>query len=120
MEEQIENIVEGLFICAKDLKQFSIKIAERHRQWEEEERQREEAASQKALELARRKNLEEQAQCWMQSINLCAFIDACEKQMTNARGQLQTDSVETKWLDWARKHARRLNPLANGFIEKIN
>jgi len=100
LEEQIENIVNGLFICAKDIKQLAIKREEQNRQWEEARRRREEAARQETLELGRRKNLEDQAQRWMQSINLCAFIDASEKQMTNAHGQLQTDSVEMKWLVW--------------------
>jgi hypothetical protein len=120
LEQQINSIVEGLFVCAKDSKQLAIKWAEEHRKREEAERRRQEAARQEALELARRKNLEEQAQRWVQSINLSTYIDACEKQMTDTSGQLQADSPETKWLAWAREHARRINPLANGFsISKI-
>jgi hypothetical protein len=116
LEDQFENIVEGLFVCAKDLKQLAIKRAEEHRRWEEEQQRREEIARREALELKRRKHLEEQAQQWVQSANLSAFVDACEKQILSAQaGQLAADSQETKWLAWAREHARRINPLANGF-----
>jgi hypothetical protein len=118
LEKQLGKIVEGLFACAKNLKQLAIERAERKRQWQEERRQQEAAAQKEMLELNRRKNLEEKAQQWARSINLDAFINACEKQMIDGSpAGIASDSWETKWLGWARAHAERLSPLRNGFLE---
>ena len=118
LEEQLGEIVETLFGCAKDLKQLEKERAEEQRRWNEEQRQREAAAQREALEQNRRKNLVEQSQQWVRSINLRSFIDVCEKQMlSNNAGQLSPDSWEVVWLAWARQHVVRLDPLQNGFLE---
>lgn len=99
-----------------------IGVADAKRAWERE-RQREElarreAARQRALAEQRRREeeerqrvLERQAEDWMKSQQIRAFIDEVERR-ANGKGVLLTQDTELgKWVEWARRHSDRLDPL---------
>ena len=88
------------------------------RQWEQEARLREEAERRKAVELAFRNLLEQQAQQWVLAENLRAFIQECEEQMRSQGADLTAKTWKVNWLAWARQHLERINPLMNGFIDQ--
>ena len=117
LESQVDEIVEGLFKAAADLKEFHRQIEEQRRQWERERQLREEAERKKAVELNNRKLLEQQAEEWLRSKNLRAFIDACEHELHRLGTDGRMELWAFRWLVWAKEHAHRIDPLQNGYLE---
>jgi len=87
---------------------------EEHRRWEEERRLKAELERQRRGEEERLRNLEHQAQQWAKSKQLRAYIQEVARQ---ASLHVQCDDFQSNlrnWLEWAQKHADRLDPLTKG------
>src|SRR6185312_8803340 len=105
--------VDGLFRSALNLKDFQREMEAENRRREAERKMHEEAERKKAIELNNRKLLEEQSEQWLQSKNLRVFIDACEQQLHRAGTDDRMELWAFRWLEWAKQHAERIDPLQN-------
>lgn len=107
----LNDIVRGLVIVAGAKRAGRI---ERER----EEKERQEPARQRALIEQRRREEEEririlecQAESWAKAQQLRAFVDEVERR-ANAKGASVAPGTELgQWIEWARRHANRLDPL---------
>lgn len=116
LEAQLNDIVVGLLTAAAGMRAKRLEWEESERLRKEEAQRRREAEQRQLDEKARIMALERQAECWMKSRNLEAFLSAC-KDALSQQGKLDHDGPGTEWLQWATKHANNLDPLKNGKVE---
>lgn len=107
LEKKITKFLNGLWVAAAWLKRIHQEDEERHRQWEEKEK--EEARRIYAIEEEKRRGqtLEQQAAAWHKSRSIRAFIRAATKK----KGVYAPDSELARWVAWATAYADRLDPL---------
>lgn len=112
LETQLNDILIGIFAASAGVRIRRLK-------WEEWERERSESAlrkqeeEQRTLEEKNRiSDLEQQAECWVKSRNIHAFLAAFRDSLVE-QGKIDQNGAEYKWLRWASKHADDLNPLRN-------
>ncbi len=114
LEDQLASVLEGAYAAAQGAKRWREEIERRERAWEAERRRKQEAAERQAAEAARRRALEAQAHRWTQSQALSAYLDAVKRQADAATLPPDAQKAYEAWMAWARKHARRLDPLSDG------
>jgi hypothetical protein len=111
LEEQLNEILTTLILIGDALRLEHIKREEEHRRWCEQERRREE-------EQQRRNYLDQHFKEWSQCERLREFLHACEKSLIERKGEIASDSPESKWLSWAHQYTDRIDPLKNGSFEE--
>ena len=114
LEDRLASVLEGAYAAAHGAKRWHDEMERRRREREEVARQKRATAQRRAAEVARRRDLEAQADRWARSQTLTAYLDAVEQQAGSTK--LSTDAQQTHatWMAWARAHARRLDPLSDG------
>lgn len=105
LEKKITKFLNGLWVAAAWLKRIHQEDEERHRQWEEKEK--EEARRIYAIEEEKRRGqtLEQQAASWQKSRLIRAFIRAAIKK----KGTYDPDSEFARWVTWANAYADQLS-----------
>lgn len=120
LEDQINNIVVGIFRAADDLRQREIDS-------------KNEEVRQFNLAIEREKNkilIQRQVDCrelftelmtrWQKSQEILKFISDYETKIIEKNGTIQADSDELKLIEWAKDYAEKLNPIeANRMVEVI-
>lgn len=66
----------------------------------------------------RREELETQASRWRAASELRTFIQACEMEFSRQKSA-DLEFSESTWLRWAYQHADRLDPIKNGYLERV-
>ena len=89
-----------------------IEREERWRLQEEERRRQAEMERFRQIEEKRLRDLEKQAALWFKSNQLRDYISAVETAALE-RGFSTKDDPLKSWLEWAKNHASRLDPLYN-------
>jgi hypothetical protein len=117
LEEKIEEILGWMLTTAEAEKKERLKWEERRRRWAIEQQQEEAAEKRRQIEEGNQKRLEENAKLRDKAKKLRSFIWACEMMLKEGRKELPGDGWELRWLTWARKHADRIDPLTNGYLE---
>ncbi|MBN2568153.1 MAG: hypothetical protein JXB42_01855 [Deltaproteobacteria bacterium] len=114
IEDILNEFVIGVIRAADFLRKQRIEREEEQRRREEECRRREEERRRIEIEKAKLQELENQAYLWAKSKQLRAYIEAVEES-ASAR-QFDGDDMErlNEWIQWARNHADRFNPIQNG------
>jgi hypothetical protein len=119
LEEQLNDILVGIFTVAETKRAERLEVAEEERRcmevrlrWERRERFR-------LAEEARRNALEDAASSWAKSRRLRDFLEACEARMKEEKDSPGREELGDQWLDWARRHADRLDPFQNGSVETL-
>jgi len=106
LEEQLNSFVVGLIQDAAEKKARSLRWERERKEAEERRRIAEEAEKRRQAELKRIAQLERDADDWDKSQRLRAYIRAVEERV----GQPCGDDIKA-WLEWAKGHADRLDPL---------
>ena len=117
LEQRLEEVIAGLFDYAA-----TIRREEKQRQSEQEaraatERQRQEAAKQRAARRAviqaereRVESLITNSKQWKKSQALREYIDAVRHQYVDRNGSIEPGSQMAEWLEWATQQADRMDP----------
>jgi hypothetical protein len=97
----LASVLRGVYDAAQANKRWREEVERWHRE-------------RKEAEQARRKNLEARANQWKQSQTPTAYLDEVERQAARRTLSPQEQQAYDAWITWARAHARRLDPLADG------
>ena len=117
LEEQLNDVMVGLITASKIIRERDLEW-ERKRQRELEEQQRRaELARLQQIENERRRKLNLMVGSWIQSTNIRRFLVECEKILSNV-GSIQSDTVESRWLAWARSYAEEIDPLSDDRVRQ--
>lgn len=119
LEEQLNDIMVGIFNTGEALRLRELRWQEEARLRREAELQQMEEDRRRREEEEQRKHLEAQAEIWVRSRNFRSFLEACEHKMIEQLGGVTPDSPEAEWLEWARRHADRLDPLKGNFLSAL-
>jgi hypothetical protein len=92
--------------------------AEERRREEERERLAE-IQRQQELENERLRELENQADRWIKSNRLREYIRAVETVSSQKEWSEDEKIIRFKWIEWAKAHADRLDPLSDGMPFEI-
>lgn len=115
LDEFLMEIVDAIIATGAALKDQRLMWQERQRQWEEQARLRAEEQRRREQEVARRSALEVNAANWHSAHRLREFIQMCQQSLAE-QGVVEPDSSARRWLDWASRHADRIDPLRNGWL----
>lgn len=108
IEDQLNAFLVGIASQAEEWNEWNRRREENERtRLEEEQRRAKEVARQEAEE-RRRRGLEQEAQHWVMSQNIRAYLDAVRDASGPEEGR---DAALASWLQWADAHAARLDPL---------
>ena len=118
LEDKLDDIVIGLIITGEASRLLTLRRQEERQRREAELRRFKEARRREAEEL-RCRALQEEAASWVRSQNLRAFLKACEHVLTSEGGEIVAESPEAEWVRWAYHYADRLDPLNNGYLDRI-
>jgi hypothetical protein len=118
LDNQLSEIVQGILKTAEALRLRTIQQEEENRRRAEEQRKQEEIERIKREDEAKKKLLEQQADAWVKSKHMHAFIEACAAELSKI-GDASPASPAGKWLQWAREHADSLNPLQNVYLSRL-
>jgi hypothetical protein len=113
IEDKLEEIVEWISAGVEAVRNRRLTAEAEEKKRREKERELAEIEREKAAEEKCRTNLIDQAEMWNRATLLRGFINACEKEMTSLGNK---NSGAIKWLEWARAHAERIDPLKNGVL----
>lgn len=118
LENQLNDIVVGIISAAEVIRVKRLEREAELRRWREEELRRQEMALRQQLHRELVAELETECKLWLESRKLKQFLQACENSLSKA-GRLSTDSDESRWLQWARSHADRIDPLRSGGLNRV-
>lgn len=113
LEDRLGEIVEWISAGVEAVRNRRVAGEAEEAKRIEQQRKLEEIERERATEQNRRKNLISQAEMWNRATLLRAFINACESEIKSL-GHETSDVI--KWLEWARAHANRIDPLKNGSL----
>ena len=114
LEDLLASVLRGVYDAAQASKRWREELECWHRERKEAERRQREEQERRDAEQARRKDLEAQANRWTQSQTLTAYLDEVEQQAARRTRPPHEQQAYDAWITWARAHARRLDPLADG------
>jgi hypothetical protein len=114
LEDMLASVFKGMYEAACAKKKWHEELERKQRERQAAERRRREEQEGREAEKARRNKLEMQAERWRQSQTLSAYLDQVERQVARRTLSLQEQPAYDAWMSWARAHARRLDPLADG------
>ena len=114
--QRVENFLTDFAINAvkvADIRRSDrIEREEQWRQQEEERRRQDEMNRLRQIEEERLRDLENQTDRWFKSNQLREYISAVEN-AASERGISINDEPLKRWLQWAKNHANRFDPLYN-------
>lgn len=113
LEDKLGEIIEWISAGVEAVRNRRLTAEAGEKKRLERQRRLEEIERERAAEDKRRANLVSQAEMWERATLLRAFIDACENEFKSLANET---SGFSKWLEWARAHAERIDPLKNGFL----
>ncbi len=113
LEDMLNDAIAGMTVVAEAKRAERLERERQHREWLEAERRRVELQRQREEEEKRRRELEQEAEYWAKSRIVREYVAGVE-QVAAAQGMSVAPGSELhSWLEWARKHADRLDPLAD-------
>lgn len=117
LDDRLPDVVAAMLATGPAVKEGRLAHEKWEREYEERRRQREIEWRQEQIEAAKRNQLVEKSIEWNESARLSQFIDAVEKDWSSKDIETGDNSAAREWLDWARRHANRLNPIKAGYPE---
>jgi hypothetical protein len=109
VEDQLNEFITGLVSYAEEWNEWDCQRAEGERLATEAARARAEAAQRHEAEEKRRRELELEAQHWLLSNNIRAYLAAVQLELQNQ--SIAPEPELLSWQQWATAHADRLDPL---------
>jgi hypothetical protein len=117
VEDLLNDVIAGLIVAAEAKRQHEIEMERERKEWAEAERRRLEMEQRRREEAEQLKALEQEAAAWTRSQQLRAYIDALEREALKRVGAAEKGSKLQRWIEWARRHADRLDPLTVEQVE---
>lgn len=111
LDDQLNDLIEGLFIASASFRRWRLKDEERKRRWEEECQLQMEKAAARQAEKEKVKQLGEMSTNWRMAQQIRSFVSAVEDSEEEAVKRLIGSQSKTTWLRWAKEQAGRLDPL---------
>jgi hypothetical protein len=118
LEEQLNDIVVGMFVAAEKLRLREIERREAEQHRLEAARQRQEIERQRKLEQERSNELETMMALWVRSRNLRSFLEECERSLS-ASAEAPSDDSQASWFRWARAYADSIDPLKGQLFQTV-
>jgi hypothetical protein len=118
LENQLNDIVVGIISGAEVIRARRLEREAQLQRLREEELRRQELAVRQQLQRELVAELDRQCKLWEESRKLRQFLQVCEEALLKA-DRLSTDSDESRWLQWARSHAERIDPLQSGGLNRV-
>jgi hypothetical protein len=115
LETLTGEIVEGIVLAGEELRLGRIESEEEDRRSAEKRRKKMELERLWEQEKDRRQKLERHAEIWDKVARLRVFIDACESRLADNE-DLIVGSPAVRWLEWARRHADKIDPLKSDYL----
>lgn len=113
IEAKLELIPDAIVEAARAVVEREERFREAQRRREEEQERRWELERKREEERKRRTALEEEAGAWRRSKLIHEYVDAARSRAL-ARGPIEDGSELDRWLKWATRTARDLDPLDAG------
>jgi hypothetical protein len=110
--DNLNEIIVAFVEVGAALRRHREEEARKEAERQERARQRQEAERRGKVEEARRKDLEGRAEAWSRAEAVRRFVAEVERRARTEGGTPSPELLE--WLVWARAHAERLDPLAQG------
>jgi hypothetical protein len=111
LEDLLNDVITGIIVAADAKKRHRLDLERQQREWAEAERRRVELEQQRRAEEQRLKELESSAERWAKSRWLHSYVEAVERAARDAGIPMVPDNDLGRWLDWANRHAARLDPI---------
>ncbi len=111
VEEMLNDIIGGLMTVAEAKRLHESELERQRREWADAERRRQEIEIRRQREAEQLRVLEQEATSWARSQQLRAYIDAVERVALRRAHTADEGTKIRQWLEWARRHAARLDPL---------
>lgn len=118
LEEQLNDVMIGLITASRIIRERDLQRERERQRVLEEQQRRAELAHLQQIENERRKQLDRTVDSWIQSMNIRQFLVECEKTLSNGR-PIQPESVESRWLAWARSYANQIDPFCEGRLGRL-
>lgn len=120
LDDCLPDILAAMIATAPAVKNERLAHEKWLKEMEERRRQREIEWRREQIEAANRNQLVDKSKEWAESARLSAFIDAIEEDWNQKGIELTEGSTGHRWLNWARMHADRLNPIKAGYPKLEN
>ena len=111
LEDVLNDVVVGLVTFAEAERRAREERERQRLEWEAERARQAELERRRREEEARRQELEHEAEVWARAKNLRNYVEAVECQARMVGVGLELGTELRCWLDWARQHADRLDPM---------
>jgi hypothetical protein len=111
IEERLSTVVDLLSKVVRDIKRKIAWSEQDAREREEKERQRQETIRREAQEMKLRDELEQQAKSFETACSLRRFVACVRDEEIARRGRIEPESSIGKWIEWASRHADRIDPV---------
>lgn len=119
LEDQLNNIVVGIFEAAEDLRQKEIKHKNEARLQLELSIEREKNKILQQRQVSCRELFSELMGKWQKSQELIGFISAYEAKILKEKGEILANGEDLMLIEWAKDYAERLNPIENGRMKEV-
>ncbi len=119
IEDQLNNIVFGIFRLAEECRQEENERKNKKRRELENAINYEKRKIIQKKELERREFLETLSAQWRKSRDLLDFLEEFEAKLMEEKGEPNEGSDEAQLLKWAYNHAAQINPILNGQTDEL-
>lgn len=114
LEDCLNAFVIGLQDAAELERTRRLEREELDRRFREERARAEELRKRQRDEMARLQQLETEVSNWRKAQEIRAYVSAVESDAVASDGSIEPGSDLANWISWARSHADRFDPLAEG------
>jgi hypothetical protein len=108
IETQLNSIARGLVVAADALRAERLERERWHREFEEEQRRREELRLRRDREARRVADLNTRLAAWRESREIQEFVALVERDARDRHGEFATDTTLGRWIAWLRRRADEL------------
>ncbi len=118
IEDQLNAFLTGIALKAEEWNEWDRRRDANERASQEAARARAEEQQRREAEGLRRRQLEQEAQRWMLSNNIRAYLSAVHSEIE--RLAIEPEPKLATWLDWAAAHAENIDPLPTRVVPKAD
>lgn len=111
LEERLDSFVDVLSKVVREIKRKRAWCEQEARERQEQDRHRQETICREAEETKLREELEQQAKSFETACSLRRFVASVRDEAIARRGGIERESSIGKWIEWASRHADRIDPV---------
>lgn len=119
LEDQLNDIVIGIFWAAEELKQREIQRKNQERRQLEISVEREKANIFQKRQVECRELFTELLEKWKKSQDIIKFIEAYKAKIIEEKGEISAGNEESQLIEWSEDYAKKLNPVLNDRLKEV-